>query len=117
VSQSNLLISHLIINNILINKIIGNDHNTLFWHDSWLLECSLKTRYPLLYDLATEKIITVARYNQLYLFFNRSLDIILNRKLHSLYHSLSETTLSTLHDQLVWRSCYEWLEFGEVNTS
>jgi hypothetical protein len=78
--------------NISINKRVGNGKNTLFWKDKWLNECSLMTQYPLLYELSTNKDITVSYVigiNIFYLSFNRTLNYILSDQLQNLYQSLS----------------------------
>jgi hypothetical protein len=46
---------------VSINKKVDNGQSTLFWHDKWLLECSLNTQYPLLYELANNTEITLAQ--------------------------------------------------------
>jgi hypothetical protein len=66
--------------NISINKQVGNGNITLFWQDRWLSECSLRTQYSLLYDLALYKEIKVSEaieYNRFYLSITRTLDITL----------------------------------------
>jgi hypothetical protein len=68
--------------NTSINKILGNENNTFFWKDRWLIECSFQSQYPLFYDLALNQNITVTQiidYNRYYLIFIRPLKEILRQ--------------------------------------
>jgi hypothetical protein len=80
------------------------------------------TQYPLLYELSTNKDITISHVlgiNRFYLSFNRTLNLTLSIQLHTLYQSLSNIILNHNQDQIIWRwksnrifttkSCYEWL--------
>nr|GEW24874.1 RNA-directed DNA polymerase, eukaryota [Tanacetum cinerariifolium] len=41
-------------------KRVGDDHNTLFWYDSWVFDQPLRVRFPRLFALETDKELTVA---------------------------------------------------------
>jgi hypothetical protein len=70
-----------------------------------VLECYLKTQFPLLFDLATDQHIAVDKvieYNRYYLFFRRNLNSTLQIQLNELYSILSTIRLNNLDDTLVW---------------
>jgi hypothetical protein len=111
---------------VLIKKL-GNGVNILFWHDRWITDCALKSHFPLLYQLASNKQISVAeviRFNRFYLSFSRSLSEVLRQQVLSLYNLLSMVNLNTINDIYIWRwsnfgifsvnSCYSWMDFGGV---
>jgi hypothetical protein len=98
-----------------------------FWKDGWLSNCSLDIVYPLLYEITSNKNLTVSHaisYNRFYLTFTRSLYHTLQEQLISLYSSLSNIILADQEDNTKWRwnhagkfttnSCYQWLEFGGI---
>jgi hypothetical protein len=79
----------------------------------------------MLYELASNKNIILAQiigYNRYYLTLSRSLNATLHEQLLSLYSSLSDVTLNTMDDLIIWRwssndifstnSCYIWLNHG-----
>ena len=43
-----------------MSKVIGDDKSTFFWYDNWLGDIPLCRRFGRLFDLATDKLITVA---------------------------------------------------------
>jgi hypothetical protein len=94
-----------------------------------MFECSLKSHYPLLYDIASNKDIIVNQaigYNKFYITFNRPLNIIL-QQLNLLYSQLTDITLTNSDDIIRWRwtnnglfstsSCYNWLDFGGIKAN
>jgi hypothetical protein len=96
-----------------------------FLKDRWLSNCSLDTQYPLLYEIASNKNLTVSHaidYNRFYLTFTRSLSNTLQKQLISLYSSLSNIILNDQEDIIKWRwntTCqfttnlyYQLLKFG-----
>jgi hypothetical protein len=92
-----------VISNTSIKKI-EKGTNTLFWRDRWLSDCSLKYHPPMLFDLASNKNVTLAQvieYNKLYLNINRPLNDILRQQLNSLYNTLSTIVLNTTKDTYV----------------
>jgi zinc-binding in reverse transcriptase len=119
----------LSIYNISINKTLANGNKAIFWEDRWISECTLSSQYPMLYELTSNKTATAAqiiRYNRYYLIFTRPLNDILHEQLIKLHSSLSEITLNTSDDLILWRwssnflfstnSCYNWLNYeGMVN--
>jgi len=69
-------------------------------------ECSLKSYYPLLYDIASNKDITINQaigYNIFYITFNRPLNITLQQQLNLLYSQLKDITLINSSDIIRWR--------------
>jgi hypothetical protein len=63
----------------------------------------IKTQYRLIYELASNKEITVSQvieYKRFYLSFNRSLDFVLSNQLHILYISISSIILNDQKDQI-----------------
>jgi hypothetical protein len=91
-----------------------------------ILECSLKTQFPLLFELATDQDITVDKvigYNRYYLFFRKVLNGNLRIQLNELYSLLSTIRVNNIDDTLVsrWKSndifsthtLYVWLELRE----
>jgi hypothetical protein len=110
-----------------ISKSVGKGQNIFFWKDRWLSDCPLDTVYPLLYEIASNKNLTVSyviSYNIFYLTFTRLFDNTLQEELISLYSSLSNIILIDQEDNIKWRwnntdkfttnSCYQWLEFGGI---
>jgi hypothetical protein len=90
------------------------------------LDCALKSHYPILFELTTNKNDTVTQiigYNRFYIQFNRSLNDTLTHQLNTLYNILSTIHLDTTEDVIRWRwcnkglfsihSCYQWLILGE----
>jgi len=43
-----------------VSKVVGDGNNTLFWFDNWLGDVPLCRRFSRLFDLATNKFVTVA---------------------------------------------------------
>ena len=43
-----------------VSKVIGDGKSTFFWYDNWLGDVSLCRRFGRLFDLATNKLISVA---------------------------------------------------------
>jgi hypothetical protein len=84
----------------------GKGTSIFFWHDRWLFECSLKTQYPILFDLILDPNITVDRvlqYNKFYLFFRRPINGPLRNQLNELYSRLSQVSLNIQEDEIIWR--------------
>jgi hypothetical protein len=113
--------------NIGINKVVEDGKNTLFWHDRWILDCALKSHFPLLFEMASNQEITVAEvigFNRYYLLFNSNLNVILRHQLTFLYTLIINVNITTSSDVSLWRwcnnglfsvhSCYYWLDFGGV---
>jgi zinc-binding in reverse transcriptase len=120
----------LLIFNTSINKKLGNDQTIKFWKDRWITECNLQTLFPLLYDLASNKDVTISQiigYNRFYLSFTRTLNNALSQQLQSLYTLLSSVALNHNTNIIIWRwstsglfsvrSCYNWLDFGGVKSN
>jgi hypothetical protein len=92
-----------------------------------LTGCSIQAFYPSLYDIASDKNITMDKvigFNRYYLTFNRPLNNILYQQLHALYIQLSHISLTMESDSIKWRwntnglfsikSCYTWLDYGGI---
>jgi hypothetical protein len=89
---------------ISINKKVGIGKSTSFWHDKWIMECSLATQYSLLYELVIDPNVTVDYvygYNRYYLFFRRTIIDILRIKLNELYNLLNKVSLSNTEDTII----------------
>lgn len=43
-----------------VSKVVGDGNNTFFWYDNWLGDVPLCRRFGRLFDLATNKLISVA---------------------------------------------------------
>ena len=48
-----------------VSKRVGDGSSTFFWHDRWLGDVPFRTRFSRLFDLATNKLCTVAEMSAL----------------------------------------------------
>jgi hypothetical protein len=107
--------------------ILGNGKDTSFWQDRWVGECALMSSYHHLFQLCQQPNISVYEVvmsRGYALSFSRTLTGVLLVELNVLYIMLSNISLSTESDQILWRlaptgkffthEVYQWLMFRGI---